>query len=33
MVFQVTLDLDADIMNEDANYNEKFWDEVKLEWD
>ena len=26
--FEVTLDLDADIMNEDANYNEKFWDEV-----
>ena len=26
--FEAILDLDADIMNEDANYNEKFWDEV-----
>ncbi len=26
--FEVTPDLDADIMNEDANYKEKFWDEV-----
>ena len=26
---QVTFDLNADIINEDANYDEKFWDEVK----
>ncbi|MFW6095138.1 MAG: family 65 glycosyl hydrolase domain-containing protein [Bacteroidota bacterium] len=25
---EVTFDLDADVINEDANYNEKFWDEV-----
>jgi len=25
---QITLDVDADIVNQDSNYNEKFWDEI-----
>ncbi len=30
-VAELTLDVDADVINQDSNYNEKFWDEVGKE--